>query len=284
MLLFLTCLVRFWPFEKGRNRLKRIVSKIRRSCYGGMTTDDMMVFRAQVFNDVRHLLSTAKLHAETFKGYKGIFEGKNVVLVGAGPSVAKFKPMKDVVYIGLNRACSIKEIPFDYLFAIDNLGIRNYYKDIANRDCVKFIGDQGCAPEMQISESVIPLLGKGVRRYRTDSGHLNSDDSKFAVDLETEALGNFFTVAMQAMQFALYGNPDKIYLVGIDCSTAGHFDADKNSAEEKTSYVLGAKFWADGATRDWAKLKVFAETYYPGTEIVSINPVGLKGLFTDIVV
>ena len=28
-------------------------------------------------------------------------------------------------------------------------------------------------------------------------------------------------------------------------------------------------------------MKEFAETYYPDTEIISINPVGLKGVFKD---
>ena len=32
---------------------------------------------------------------------------------------------------------------------------------------------------------------------------------------------------------------------------------------------------------DWKKMKEFAELYYPDTEIISVNPVGLKGLFKD---
>ena len=32
----------------------------------------------------------------------------------------------------------------------------------------------------------------------------------------------------------------------------------------------------------YARLKTFADQYYPDTEIISINPVGLKGLFKDI--
>ena len=31
----------------------------------------------------------------------------------------------------------------------------------------------------------------------------------------------------------------------------------------------------------WKRMKEFAETYYPDTEIISINPVGLKGVFKD---
>ena len=31
----------------------------------------------------------------------------------------------------------------------------------------------------------------------------------------------------------------------------------------------------------WKKLKEFADEKYPNTEIISVNPVGLKGLFKD---
>lgn len=33
---------------------------------------------------------------------------------------------------------------------------------------------------------------------------------------------------------------------------------------------------------NWIMLKKFAETYYPDTKIISVNPVGLKGIFTDL--
>lgn len=31
----------------------------------------------------------------------------------------------------------------------------------------------------------------------------------------------------------------------------------------------------------YARMKMFAKQYYPDTEIFSVNPVGLKGLFKD---
>ena len=31
----------------------------------------------------------------------------------------------------------------------------------------------------------------------------------------------------------------------------------------------------------WHQLKRFAQVFYPNTEIISINPVGLKGIFKD---
>ena len=38
----------------------------------------------------------------------------------------------------------------------------------------------------------------------------------------------------------------------------------------------------DDVIKLWLKLKKFAKTYYPDTEIISVNPVGLKGIFKDV--
>lgn len=69
--------------------------------------------------------------------------------------------------------------------------------------------------------------------------------------------------------FVLYGNPKRIYLVGYDYSSARHFDSQK--------WLL-----CDVATQrlieEWRRMSLFAKHYYPNTEIVSINPVGLRGM------
>ena len=88
------------------------------------------------------------------------------------------------------------------------------------------------------------------------------------------------------MQFILYTNPSKIYLVGIDCSSAGHFNQKQDTTEEHAKRMKdrGEDLfqWADLTQRFWYELKEFACQYYPGTEIISVNPVGLRGLFKDL--
>ncbi len=281
MILFLHFLAMMAPFPSWKEGLKSIATRIRRQCYGGLSIEDMQKLRGDLFSDVQLSIVAEKLHAETFKGFKGAFRGRDVVIVGAGPSVNKFKPIPNCIYIGLNRACVLKQVAFDYLFAIDKKGIAQYYEDFGSAKCVKFVGDQGGDIDGQIPEGEIELFDGDVRRYKTDAGHVDSGQSRFATDLETQVLGNFHTVAMQAMQFALYCRPRKIYLVGMDCSPAGHFDADPNSASEKSVYPLGKKFWSQSATRDWCKLRNFVAAHYPDTTIVSVNPVGLRGLFED---
>ena len=77
---------------------------------------------------------------------------------------------------------------------------------------------------------------------------------------------------ISALQFALYTNPKKIYLVGCDCST-GHF-------HEEIPNVLSND--SSGLVKRWKKFKDIMNDYCPNTEVISINPVGLKGMFKDI--
>lgn len=71
--------------------------------------------------------------------------------------------------------------------------------------------------------------------------------------------------------------PKKIYLVGCDCSLGGYFNNEKLNKKEKQNYLNTVEI-----IENWKKLKFFANRYYPDTEIISINPVGLKGVFKDI--
>lgn len=236
--------------------------------------------RNMQFHDIAKLIATAELHKQTFAGYRNKFKGKTVVLVGAGPSLKKFKPIKNAIYVGLNRAFLFDKIKFDILFSIDKAGISKIYDEFIEYDAIKFLGDQNLGPMYQIPESVINKI-KDVRRYKTDAGVA----SQFAVDIEYMPLGNFNTVSLQAMQFILYTNPAKIYLVGLDCSDAGHFtDGTKKHIEDFDIAKRGENLtqWANLSVKFWAQLKEFAETYYPDTEIISVNPVGLRGLFTDL--
>lgn len=236
--------------------------------------------RNALWHDNARLIAAAELHKKSFAGYRNKFAGKTVVLVGAGPSLNKFKPIKNAIYVGLNRAFLFDKVKFDYLFTIDKAGIDKIYDKFIEYDCTKFVGDQDLGPMFQIPESVINKI-PNVFRYKTDAIFA----PKFALDIEYEPLGNFNTVSLQAMQFILYTNPAKIYLVGIDCSAAGHFtDNTKNHIEEFDISKRGENIniWADISIQFWKQLKEFADTYYPETDIISVNPVGLKGLFKDL--
>lgn len=236
--------------------------------------------RVRIIQDVQRSINTALLHQKTFPPFKNKYQGATMVLVGAGPTVNKFTPLPNAVYVGCNRAFLLDKIKFDYLFSIDKVGIDQYYEDFlayTGNNCIKFIGDQNKGKDFQIPESYVLKLGN-IKRYKTVSGYL---PDRFPLDIDTEPLGNGASVALQAVQFMLYTNPKKIYIVGIDCTTASkkHFVGKSFNNESRNE---NSKQVDDYNIMSWQKIKEFAQTYYPETEIISINPVGLKGIFKDI--
>ena len=239
--------------------------------------------KEDILRGVARLNSIAFLHQKTFGEFKNCHQGKDIVIIGAGPTVSKFKPIPDCIYIGLNRACMLANIKFTYLFTIDKIGIDKLYPEFASVDCLKFVGDQNNGPAYQIPESEIAKMGN-VRRYKTEVGLYSS--SHFTPDIATEPLGNFNTVSLHAMQFALFTNPRRIYIVGIDCTSNGHFDEKKESVRIFHQRIKARgennETQANQSVEFWHQLKKFADIYYPETEIVSVNPVGLRGLFKDL--
>lgn len=74
------------------------------------------------------------------------------------------------------------------------------------------------------------------------------------------------------MHFALYTNPDVIYLLGCDTTDNGY--ANKN--------VLQVRIDIDLMKAGYEKFREFRDVQYPNTRIVSVNPIGLRGIFEDV--
>ena len=113
-------------------------------------------------------------------------------------------------------------------------------------------------------------------RYYVD---YTSDEDERGVDIFFDIchhpLVDFSTVSFPALHFALYTQPRKLYIVGCDCTMCGapgnHFYDTNRISTVVTSWKVG-----------YARMKMFAKRYSPQTQIISINPFGLKGLFEDI--
>lgn len=230
---------------------------------------------------VQRALTTAYLHTKTFGEFRNKYEGQTIALVGAGPTVKFLEPLKNTIYVGLNRAFLRNDVHFDYLFSIDKAGLdtgkEQFYDGFLNYDCIKFIGDQNMGEIFQIPQNIC-YKDSLVRRYKTKARFL---PDQFALDLETEALANSCSCSLQAMQFILFTNPKKVYVYGIDCSCASgqHFTggAVDNAARGENARAIDAQHIAD-----WRRLKTFINTYYPETEVYIVNPIGLKGIFHDV--
>ena len=217
---------------------------------------------------VDNSLSIYELHQKVFPKYKNINQGKDVILIATGPSLKNFKLINDAIYLGVNKAFQYDKVKFDYLFLQDYSGAtKTYIDDFCKYDAKIFLGHLNYNLEPQC---IIPdkySLYPNVERYYNIHP---SYQQYFTYDIATQPLGDAYSIAFPAMQFILWTNPKRIYLVGCDCNMSGYHDsADKNN--------LAVNEVIDG----WKRMKEFANTYYPDTEIISINPVGLKGVFKD---
>lgn len=265
-------------------KLRFIFEKERRKKERNLIREELANFKGEILEGVQKSIATALLHQKTFREFKNKYVGKTIVVVGAGPTLNYFEKIDNAIYVGVNRTFLYEKIKFDYLFAIDKVGLEtgtnNYTNSFLNykgNNCIKFIGDCALGKNFQIPES--KLYYSNIRRYKQNIA--NGIPSNFTLDIDSEPLGSFHSVVFQAMQFILYTNPAKVYLVGMDCNinTAGHFVGNVAKVHLRGTSVEVSDQKNLAA---WQKLKIFANTYYPDTEIISINPVGLKGLFEDI--
>lgn len=223
-------------------------------------------------------------NGDAFRDIKGINTGKEVVLCGAGPSLNKYQMMEGVMHVALNRALLCEEIKFDWFIADDWDGINFFINELISYDCIKFLGRGAIDAVRTIPESVYYKCN--ARKYYTDNYIFpNGYDSKFVCDIDKMAIGNQPNIALSAMQIVLFTHPTRIYLVGCDASSNGHFVKHENISDTQEKRQLKDMDYAVSADKTqykWKELKKFAEIFYPDTEIVSINPVGLKGIFRDI--
>lgn len=233
------------------------------------------------------LLSTALLHQKTFLPYKNYCGGvRDLVVCGAGPTLNDYIPIEGAVHIALNRAFLYDKVNFDFIFSQDYDGIKMVEEELINYrrgQCVKFLGTQ-VERKRKVPESLI--LKCDAKRFDTD-GYIYRDGTKgeLVVDIDSRPICNMMNVGQSVMQLALYMNPRKLYIVGCDMSGT-HFANGNESKEEREDLNRRLKnLWIEAKEQliaRWLEIKEFATVYYPDTEIITVNPVGLKGIFKDL--
>ncbi len=219
----------------------------------------------EIYLQTRLANAVFNLHSHTFPKYKGVNKGKDIVIVATGPSLSKYKPIEGAIHIGLNGAIEQNIADLDCLFVQDFTGKNSErakaFVSYRAGVCEKFFGIVPYFEKSNIPEHIVAEAG-AKQYYATEEG--------FNLDISTSELPALGSVAFAALSFALWTQPKRIYLVGCDC-THGYFNATPNLSR-------ALKFSLKG----WFDFKKFALIHYPDVEIISLNPVGLKGLFTDI--
>lgn len=224
-----------------------------------------------VFRIVANANACKELHSKTFPKYKNINTGKDIYIIATGPSL-DYAPITQGIHIACNRAIELNDkFNFDYLFMIDYPNLKGYIEKIYNTNCVKFLG-------RYIFDTTNIAYRKSIPEYIV----LNSNAELFYIegplakqvyhDIELYPLYDSWSIAFQAIHFALFTNPKRIFLIGCDTANNGYFGGkDKPDKINVNKLIDGYK-----------KIKTYQEIFYPNTEIISINPVGLKGLFKDL--
>lgn len=222
-------------------------------------------------------IPAVKTHSECFTKYKNIYRGKSIVVIGSGPTLHHFNMIKDAIHIGVNHTFTMEHLNLDYLFIQDNLSLVDsencdiqHKANIYRKDkCKKFYGNHYC--NARITEKDV-LEANAERYYFLDHDIPTTEYALLTSDITTRPLNEWSSVIFAAMEFALWTHPDKIYIVGCDCTSNGHI------------YTKDKKGWCafeDRFKYGWKQIKAYRDSHYPDTKIISINPVGLKGLFDD---
>lgn len=213
-------------------------------------------------------------HQKIFPKYKNCNTGKDVVLIAGGPSLNSYSPINGTVHIGINTACKIERITFDYLFTADYkiLGEETIECFCHAKAKEKFVVWRYCASNGIMYSTNFPE--SLIKKYELSCCYAEEqhppDIYSPHVDIASNPLTIYCSCASLAMQFIFYTNPKRIFLVGCDCTNLGTWDGKERP------------FPAEGHVAMWQYFKEFAQIYYPETEIISINPVGLKGMFRDV--
>jgi len=212
-------------------------------------------------------------HKASFSEFRCCHTGRSVVVVATGPSMQSYSPIPGIPHIGVNSAFKNEKIKLDYYFTTDYESRNDWFAELKNYDFIKFFGQYSAGvfrDKYQISENLV--YENHARRF-----FQGAPNEHIHLNIEYYPLMGFYSIAFQAIHFALYTNPKRIFLVGCDCSGGGYFDGSKQIFAEAIEKTVLPKW-----VRGYQKLKGFTERFYPETEIISINPVGLKGLFHDV--
>ena len=204
-------------------------------------------------------------HAASLHEIRDSIKGKDVVLVASGPSINLFSNIENAVYVGINHTAFLENINFSFLFLQDNVKIVIEQCKKIEKKCSIICGVHVSYPNRMID---VPTLFNNYYVYYVYS-LFSANPQKMQTNLLTNELSDFTSTVFCAMQIIAWCQPKKIYLVGCDCTSRGNF----LSSDFTTPY--------SNIVPCWRLLKRFMQDNYPDIKIISINPVGLRGVFED---
>lgn len=217
-------------------------------------------------------------HKAAFSEFKSCNRGKTVAVVGTGLTLQYYTQVPGVPHIGVNSSFLKKDLSLDYYFLTHY--IPEWCEKLKDYNFIKFFGmTTNCDAKDQFPEYIIEE-NDGRRFFSM----MDVPGTGVHTDIAYYPLMAYNSIIFRAIHFALYTHPKKLLLIGCDCALNGHFKESQQDLFENTKQIPSAEGviqipqWIDG----YQKVKRFVAIHYPDTEIISVNPVGLKGMFHDV--
>ena len=215
-------------------------------------------------------------HPQLLK-YKDLHKGETCYIFGSGPSFNQFKLQEEGVFIGCNHIIKnlyIKNNLKYYFFGhgyteytTDNSPFGNHKQDV---DTTGNHVEKFCMVSRDNDFDVHKFTSESIKQLENINAlPCDININTLYKDLEHHPFLNH-SIVFPATQFALYAGFKKIYLVGCDCT--GYFGTN--------GYLSNIQYGT--LDRDliswWEKLYQHKNNNYPTAQLISINPVGLKGV------
>ena len=232
-----------------------------------LPTPEEIAYQANLANSV------SRLHAMTFPQFKNSNSGNSVAIFGSGPSVEFAPAIEKSKIISCNNAINLFDSRDpDYIFAQDYSGVRDYAEQLLNRKSIVFFGyfqNKSYFQNLSIPENM--RLNANVYSYYTAGG---TNQTAIRAEIESFPLADFGSIVHPALHFALFTHPKIIYILGCDITSSGY--SSKNLIQITNPHQFARMKFG------FEKLRDFRDRHYPDTKIISVNPIGLKGIFDDV--
>tara|TARA_Y100001972_G_C7667231_1_gene337816 strand:+ start:441 stop:1118 length:678 start_codon:yes stop_codon:yes gene_type:complete len=217
------------------------------------------------------------------KKYKGLHKKEAAVILATGPTLDDFSfdliPENNFKTIGVNSIL-YKNINLDYYFcAQDPSKEKNHkHKDLEKKDPLfqrilkiknktQIFCADGYKEENSSHQNHQEFFSETEREKMNCETYSLTHNLIFEEDLSQCSLLNH-SIVFPAVQFAMYCGFSKVYLVGCDCGGGGSY-IEKNSKNSDLN----------GFINIWGQIKYYRYKLYKETELISINPIGLKDVF-----
>ena len=257
--------------ETGNSEdLSRLLSKSRDEILSSYT------WKAERLKIACYANAILELHQKVFPKYRHCHVGEDVVIVACGPSARHAPIIHGAKYLAVNRALFDQRYKFDYFFTMDVRSAKSCVELAATYGCKNFVGVyMQLWLERTPLERWIHLIPDAViERMNPERFYMGYSVHPF-YDISILPLYDGGSITHPALNFALWTNPRRIYLIGCDCTNAGYAE------EGRRQEPLTEKHHRD-LIIGYHQLKKLRDYFCPDVEIISVNPIELKGLFKDV--